>query len=111
MAEIKIRNKARKLTEEEVAQIAGGFQFDSNYFIHKSELNLKCPVCGAEGTLESAGVGWYGYGNGTRVAVDNSICSNCGAQVDIEPELGEMVVVHFNPETMEYSEDVYPLQW
>ena len=101
----------RRLTEKEVAQIAGGFSFNTDYYVHKYELNIKCPVCGAEGTLESAGVGWDGYADGRRVAVDNSICSNCGTQVDIHPELDEMVVFHFNPETMEYSEDVYPLQW
>ena len=105
------KKERRKLTNDELDQVAGGFEFNSDYFIHKRELNIKCPICGAEGTLESSGTGWEGYGDGTRVAVDYSICSCCGAQVNIEPERGRLVITHFNPETFEYTEDVYPFEW
>ena len=100
-----------KLVDDELDQVAGGFQFNYEYYIHKQELNIKCPKCGAEGTLESTGTGWEGYADGTRVAVDYSNCSNCGAQVNIEPERGRLVVVHFNPDTFEYSEEVFPFNW
>lgn len=105
------KEEQRKLTNEELDQIDGGFSFDSFYFIHKRELNIKCPICGAEGTLDSVGTGWEGYAGGTRVAVDNSICSNCGTQVDIQPELGRLVVSNFNPDTFEYKEEVFPFEW
>ena len=103
--------ESRKLTNDELDQIAGGFEFDVFYFIHKRELNIRCPKCGAEGTLDSSGTGWEGYADGTRVAVDYSICSNCGTQVNIEPERGRLVVSSFNPETFEYNEEVFPFEW
>ena len=105
------KDAVRKLTNEEIAQIAGGFEFNSDYYRHKEELQIECPICHAKGTLKSAGVGWDGYADGTRVAVDNSICSNCGTQVDIEPERGNLVVWNFNSDTMEYTEQVFPFKW
>ena len=91
--------------------VSGGvFEFDWRYFKHKDELRIKCPVCGAEGTLVSQRQGWLGTSNG-RVAIDSSVCSNCNANVNIEPELGKLVVVHFNRETLEYSEETYPFHW
>ena len=101
----------RKLTNEELGKVAGGFEFNIDYFIHKKELNIKCPICGVEGTLDSIATGWDGYGDGTRVAVDRSVCSNCGAHVNIEPELGRLVVINYNPDTLEYNEEVFTFEW
>ena len=105
------KEKVRKLAVEELDQVAGGFRFDSDYYIHKRDLNIKCPVCGAEGTLQTMLVGWDGYADGSLVAVDNSKCTSCGAQVNIEPERGRLVVVNYDPDTDEYSEQVFPFVW
>ena len=103
--------KVRRLTAEELDNVAGGFDFDEFYYAHKRELNIKCPVCGAEGTLKTIVTGYDGYADGSFVAVDNSICTNCGTQVDIKPERNQLVVVSINEATNNYSEQIFPLNW
>ena len=106
------KKDTEKLTEEQLDDVAGGkFEFDWEYFQHKAELNIKCPICGAEGTLESQSQGWIGHGDGTCTAEDTCICSNCGTMVGIRPELGQLFIAHYNRETMEYSEDIFPFDW
>lgn len=102
----------RVLSDEEIKQIAGGkFEFDWKYFQHKEELQIECPICHAKGTLVSQHQGWLGHGDGTYTATDTCICSSCGAMVGIRPEEGQLVIVNFNRETLEYSEDTFPLDW
>ncbi len=84
----------RKLTAEEIANVAGGrFEFDYDYVLKKKAANLVCPVCGAEGTLNTEITGFDGYADGTRIAVDTCICTSCGVQVDIMPEVCKMRIV------------------
>ncbi len=88
-------NPVKKLTEEEINKVSGGFAFDYDYVLKKKSASLKCPVCGAEGTLETQTTGTEGYGDGSEVAVDTSLCSSCGVQVDIMPQLNKMRIVRF----------------
>lgn len=84
----------KRLTEEEIASVAGGrFDFDIDYIMKKRAANLKCPVCGAEGTLNTEITGFEGYADGTRLAVDTCFCTSCGTQIDILPEVNRMRIV------------------
>lgn len=61
--------------------------------MNKRAANLTCPVCGAEGTLNTEITGFEGYGDGTWLAVDTCICTSCGTQIDILPEVNKMRIV------------------
>ena len=74
------RVKSDELNEEELKQIAGGrFNFSVEYDVARNAANIKCPGCGAEGTLRSQLQGYKGYADGTRIAVDSCICTSCGS--------------------------------
>ena len=96
----------RKLTLNEAEKVTGGgFTFDSWYEIRRNEANLKCPACESTGKLESLGMYWEGYGDGTRIAVDHMRCTSCGTFIALFPEQGEMVLVD---KMGNYGEERFP---
>lgn len=106
------RVKLSELNEEELKQIAGGrFNFDTDYDMARRAANIKCPVCGAEGTLKSQIQGYEGYSDGRWVAVDTCVCTSCNSQVNLYPELNQMGVVDFNDETGDYNQTMFPYTW
>lgn len=59
------RVKLSELNEDELKQIAGGrFNFNTDYDMAMRAANIKCPACGAEGTLKSQIQGYDGYSDG-----------------------------------------------
>ncbi len=106
------RVKASELTEEELKEIAGGrFNFDTDYDMAMRAANIKCPICGSEGTLRSQIQGFEGYSDGRWVAVDTCNCTVCNTQINLYPELNQMGAVDFNEETGDYNETMYPYTW
>lgn len=105
------RVKLSELNEDELKQIAGGrFNFNTDYDMAMRAANIKCPACGAEGTLRSKLQGYKGYADGTRIAVDSCICTSCGSQVNLYPELNQMGLVKIH-EDGDIDEQMFPYTW
>jgi predicted RNA-binding Zn-ribbon protein involved in translation (DUF1610 family) len=103
--------KSDELNEEEIKQVAGGrFNFSVEYDMAVRAANIKCPACGAEGTLRSQLQGYKGYADGTRIAVDSCICTSCGSQVNLYPELNQMGLVKIH-EDGDFDEQMFPYTW
>ena len=77
----------------ELREIAGGrFNFDTDYDMAMRAANIKCPICGSEGTLRSQIQGFEGYSDGRWVAVDTCVCTSCHSQINLYPELKAAVI-------------------